>query len=217
MMIILIIILLLFPSYNIVLVVDGVCDPGDKESLLSFAASFSNNNLFSNWSGGVQDCCSWDGVLCDHVRDRVVGLSLPDRGLRGSIPVSLLNLGFLRFLDLSRNFLSGSLPEGFFERRRLFRRIDLSCNRLSGSCLQIELLPATLFSLNLSSNHFNGTIDARLPQSLMAFNVSNNTFSGGIPSALCVNSPDLVVLDFSLNDFMGSIPDGFGGCSKLEV
>ncbi|GKB24756.1 tyrosine-sulfated glycopeptide receptor 1 [Tanacetum coccineum] len=52
---------------------------------------------------------------------------------------------------------------------------------------------------------------------LVAFNVSNNTFSGGIPSDLCVNSPDLVILDFSLNDFMGSIPDGFGGCSKLKV
>ncbi|KAM0039380.1 putative leucine-rich repeat-containing, plant-type, leucine-rich repeat domain superfamily [Helianthus debilis subsp. tardiflorus] len=200
----LIILMLLFPT-----LADAGCNPGDEHSLLSFATNFPN----LNWSATV-DCCLWDGISCDDKRYRVVGLSISKRGLRGTIHSSLQNLTSLSFLNLSYNFLSGPLPDRLFSSFNNLHTIDLSYNRLSGNLPNI--FPATLQSLNLSSNHFSGTIQKDILQSMTALNLSNNSFTGSIPPSICATSPALVLLDFSLNDLTGNIPQGFGACSKLQ-
>ncbi|KAL8217519.1 hypothetical protein R6Q57_020892 [Mikania cordata] len=48
-------------------------------------------------------------------------------------------------------------------------------------------------------------------------NFSSNSFSETIPPFICINSPALVILDLSLNDLTGNIPQGFGTCSNLQV
>ncbi|KAI3759822.1 hypothetical protein L6452_07904 [Arctium lappa] len=204
----LILLFLLFPPFT-----DAACNPLVHNSLLSFATTFPT----LNWSTSTADCCSWDGITCDDTGDRVLHLSLPAKGLRGAIPSSLLNLTSLSLLNLSCNFLSGPLPNGLFSSLNNLHTIDLSYNRLSG---HLPTFPPTLKSLNLSSNHFDGTIQSfflNSPQTLTAFNISNNSFTGVIPPSICTTSPALLILDFSLNDFTGDIPSGFGGCSKLQV
>ncbi|KAM0030800.1 putative leucine-rich repeat domain superfamily [Helianthus debilis subsp. tardiflorus] len=96
--------------------------------------------------------------------------------------------------------------------------IDLSYNRLSGHLP--HTWPPTLQVLNLSSNHFDGTIQTtnlQSFQSMITLNISNNSFTGTIPPSICSNSPALVNLDFSLNHFTRNIPQGFGACSNLVV
>ncbi|KAI3766305.1 hypothetical protein L2E82_16358 [Cichorium intybus] len=203
----LIIVILLFP-----VITDAACSRLDRESLLSFAANFPS----LNWTAAV-DCCSWDGIDCD-TGDRVVELSLPDRGLRGSIPSSLQSLTTLSLLNLSCNFLSGPLPDGLFSSMNNLHTIDLSYNRLTGKLP--DIWPANVQLLNFSSNYFNGTIESVFLQPtprLIALNISNNTFTGVIPPSICKISPGLVILDFTLNDFTGIIPSGFGDCSNLQV
>ncbi|KAD2806065.1 hypothetical protein E3N88_39442 [Mikania micrantha] len=178
----LIMLLLLFPAF-----VDADCNTDDKDSLLSFATNFPT----LNWSAMV-DCCSWDGISCDK-HDRVVRLSIPKRRLRGTLPSSLQNLTNLSFLNLSNNFLSGLLPDGFFSSFNNLHTIDLSDNYVHGNLSNI--LPATIKEINFSSNSFFGTI----------------------PPSICINSPALVILDLSLNYFTGNIPQGFGTCSNLQV
>ncbi|XP_071727224.1 receptor-like protein 2 [Rutidosis leptorrhynchoides] len=147
----------------------STCNPLDKESLLQLATNFHN----LNWSASI-DCCSWDGITCDDKRNRVIELSLPLKGLAGAIPFSIQNLTFLSLLDLSRNLLSGPIPNGFFSSFKNLEIVDLSYNTLSGELNQI--LPA-----------------------------------------ICTNSPDLAVIDFSNNLFNGNIPPNFSTCSKLRV
>ncbi|KAK9072826.1 hypothetical protein SSX86_009261 [Deinandra increscens subsp. villosa] len=204
--------LLLFPSFT-----GADCNPDDQDSLLSFGNNFNYNNL--NWSTTF-DCCSWEGVSCDdlgnNLGNRVVGLSIPEKNLRGTLPLTLQNLTFLSSLNLSCNFFSGPFPQGFFSSLNNLITIDLSFNRLSGTLP--SNFPSTLRFLNLSSNHFNGTFDSHAFQNLISLNASNNSFSGPIPPSICETSPGLSLLDLSLNQFNGDIPQGtFGACGSLRV
>ncbi|KAK3035574.1 hypothetical protein RJ639_034779, partial [Escallonia herrerae] len=170
-----------------------------------------------NWSPSL-DCCQWKGIGCD-AQDRVNRLWLPSSGLSGGISPSILNLTRLAQLNLSHNWLSDPLPDGFFTSLNLLQIVDLSFNRLSGPPLPSGSLPVTVQTLNLSSNHFVGTIQSSFLQqalNLVSFNISNNSFTGQIPSSICRNSPSLVLLDFSFNEFDSQLPQGFGDCSKLE-
>ncbi|GMQ07898.1 hypothetical protein CsSME_00051892 [Camellia sinensis var. sinensis] len=191
------------------------CNQLDQDSLLSFSLTISPP---LNWTSDL-DCCLWEGIACDG-NNRVSRLWLPSQGLRGFISPSILNLTGLNQLNVSHNYLSGTLPDQFFSSLIHLEIIDLSYNRLSGPLPPTDSLPITIQKLDLSSNHFNGTVQSLFFQpgwNLTAFNVSNNSFAGPIPSSICTNSASVQFLDFSFNEFSGQIPLGFGGCSKLEV
>ncbi|XP_024190090.1 receptor-like protein 2 [Rosa chinensis] len=75
--------------------------------------------------------------------------------------------------------------------------------------------------VDLSSNHLHGAVSSSFFQeawNLTSFSVSDNTFSGPMPSSIChPSSSSLRHLDFSFNNFNGSISSGLGKCSKLQV
>jgi hypothetical protein len=71
--------------------------------------------------GNTADVCNWHGIFCDFLdgnpqRPVVNGLSLEDNNLRGTLPASLSQLQHLRRLDVSRNALTGDVPEGLLQR-----------------------------------------------------------------------------------------------------
>jgi Leucine-rich repeat (LRR) protein len=93
----------------------------------------------------------------------------------------------------------------------------LSYNRLFGN---ISGWPASIEIVEISSNHFNRTIQSSFLQrawSLIELNVNNNNFAGPIPSYPCTNSFFARLLDFSHNLHSGQVPSGLGSCSKLKV
>ncbi|PIN11788.1 Serine/threonine protein kinase [Handroanthus impetiginosus] len=193
----------------------GSCSQLDRDSLSLFSRSISATPPL-NWSLSY-DCCSWEGVGCDG-SGKLTNLWLPSRGLIGSIPPSIVNLSSISQLSLSHNWLSGSLPDGFFASLNQLQVVDLSRNRLAGEIPPSDKLPATVKTFNLSSNHFHGTIQPSFLQpalNLETFDVSNNSFSGSILSSICSFSPSIQRTDFSNNDFTGPVPQGFGQCTNL--
>jgi hypothetical protein len=71
--------------------------------------------------GSTRPVCEWHGVLCDFVdgdaeRPVVAGLWLDSNNLRGALPASLTALSRLQSLNVSRNHLSGEVPQALLQR-----------------------------------------------------------------------------------------------------
>lgn len=142
--------------------------------------------------------CRWRGVICNSAAnpERVSVLHLPNSGLHGPLsPHFRYSLPYLRLLNLSSNFLSGSLRH-FFTIPPPFPRLailDLSYNSLSGA------LPSSLAFCS----------------SLQEIYLSHNLFSGSIPPSLG-SLPDLLSLSLNHNRFVGVLPASLSRCSKLQ-
>ncbi|KEH20413.1 LRR receptor-like kinase [Medicago truncatula] len=95
------------------------------------------------------------------------------------------NLNLMTGLDLSSNYLSGSIPPEIGELREIIA-LNLSRNRLSGSIPGTFSNLINIESLDLSYNNLSGAIPQNLTDlySLAIFNVSYNKFSGTIPTTM---------------------------------
>ncbi|XVF78261.1 hypothetical protein PTKIN_Ptkin14bG0116800 [Pterospermum kingtungense] len=168
-----------------------LCLPDQKSALLEFKSTISIDDDYcevyprtNSWDRSI-DCCSWEGVSCNNVTGRVIGINLSESCLRGSILAnnSLFHLHHLQWLDLSSNWLDGSL----LQNSSLFHLHELQ-------------------RLNLAHNHFNGPISSEFFSrfvSLTHLNLSSSGFSADfIPHQISLLS-NLVSLDLSIDDFSG--------------
>ncbi|WJX37840.1 hypothetical protein P8452_25566 [Trifolium repens] len=79
------------------------CNEKDEETLLIFKKGINDTyDMMSSWST-KKDCCAWEGVHCDNITKRVTELDLHFQNLKGEINLSILQLEFLSYLDLSWN------------------------------------------------------------------------------------------------------------------
>ncbi|KAI8558071.1 hypothetical protein RHMOL_Rhmol04G0060000 [Rhododendron molle] len=128
----------------------------DRSALLQFKESFFINEFASvdlsayskieSWKldGNTSDCCSWDGVECDHDSGRVIGLDLSSSFLYGSVNSnsSLFSLVHLQRLNLAGNdFNYSQVPTGIGNLSRL-RSLNLSNSFFSGQ------IPSEISSLS---------------------------------------------------------------------
>ncbi|KAM7254288.1 hypothetical protein ACFE04_031970 [Oxalis oulophora] len=152
-------------------------------------------------------------------------LKLHDNNLHGSIPVSLSLLTNLTLIALNINKLNGTLPPAFFSNCSLLRNVDISYNFLTGTIPEEIGNCPNLWTLNLYNNNFTG----RLPQSLTNtslsnLDVENNHLSGELPSVLLKNLPGLVYLHLSYNNMvshdentnLGPFFDALRNCKSLK-
>ncbi|GKV26098.1 hypothetical protein SLEP1_g35451 [Rubroshorea leprosula] len=106
------------------------------------------------WKSQGVDCCSWEGIWCDQNTFHVIGLDLSSSCLFGSInsssslfhlrhlqylnlalndfnfskiPSAMGNLSKLTYLNLSRSFFAGQIPQGISKLSKLVE-LDLSFN-----------------------------------------------------------------------------------------
>ncbi|CAK8573516.1 unnamed protein product [Lathyrus sativus] len=125
------------------------CIEQERQALLDFKASISQNssNRLSSWKG--THCCQWDGIRCHNVTGHVLKLDLrnpcylPSWVLRErevyhyfryglsliapNVSSSLLQLEHLTYLDLSGNDFCGSSIPMFIGSMEHLEYLSLSC------------------------------------------------------------------------------------------
>ncbi|KAK1363783.1 putative LRR receptor-like serine/threonine-protein kinase [Heracleum sosnowskyi] len=169
-------------------------------------------NVLSNWNSNDQTPCHWNGVTCESpgtldAFSRVIGLSLPNSELLGSISADLGVVQHLQSLNLSGNSINGSIPLSLYNVSSL-RTLDLSNNLISGELSELVGGLNNLDSLNLSDNALGGKIPINLTtlHNITVVSLKYNYFSGDIPGGF----DSVKFLDLSSNLINGSLPSSFG-------
>ena len=141
-------------------------------------------------------------------------LVLYNNMISGAIPSSLCRLRELRFLDLSRNNLNGSITDCLVNESSTnmtslsIINLSLRDNNLSGEFPSLlQKCPGLIF-LDLGHNQFVGTLPAWIGEKLSSLSflgLRSNMFYGHIPVEL-TKLVNLQYLDLAYNNISGSIP-----------
>ncbi|KAL6555596.1 hypothetical protein OROHE_007268 [Orobanche hederae] len=118
--------------------------------------------------------------------------------LNGTLPEEFVNLTHLRELDLTRNYLNGSIPR-IFGQSRLVTYWD----RLTGTFPEEVGNITTLETLALADNLFEGNLPAGRLRNLMTLQLSANNFDGTIPQTYG-NLRNLIRISGRLPGFIGN-------------
>ncbi len=170
------------------------------------------------WGGKAGTECSWFGVTCNTAQTAVLGLSLDDNGLKGTLPAAaLLKLPGLQTLELEGNSLSGALPKDLGRMANL-RSLRLGLNLFSGVLPKELGNLARLESLSLPFNKLSGGLPPELGRlaSLRLLDLSQNAITGAIPPQLG-DLRSLMFLDLSANRLTGVIPVELGRLTSLTA
>ena len=176
----------------------------DCDSLLAARVTLRGTATL-NWSHST-DIENWEGVTLSGAPKRVTKLSIPRRGLLGTIPPELGDLTGLTELILSDNHLTDGIPPELGSLASL-ERLMLPNNNLTGE-IPPELADlSNLTWLWLNSNQLSGKIPPELGDlaNLSALNLGWNQLSGDIPSELG-NLRKLQRLTLTVNQLSGCVP-----------
>ncbi|XVF79516.1 hypothetical protein PTKIN_Ptkin14bG0229300 [Pterospermum kingtungense] len=142
-----------------------LCSLVEASALIQFKSSLSINKtrsrsrIYYSWKEGT-DCCSWDGVTCDHIKGHVIGLDLSCSWLYGTISSnsSLFQLPHLQQLNLAfNNFNHSNISSKFGEFASLVH-FNLSTSSFAGHIPSQVSHLSNLVSLDLSENDYQ-TLD----------------------------------------------------------
>ncbi|KAJ9167171.1 hypothetical protein P3X46_021841 [Hevea brasiliensis] len=145
-------------------------------------------------------------------------IDLSSNFLKGTLPNSVANLSkHVQVLSLSENQLHNAIPLGIVNLPNL-RFFDLSSNYLTGPVLVDFEKLGRLEYLVLENNKFTGIIPSSIRYlSFLSFVFMKfNNFNGSIPASLAT-CRNLIVLDLSHNSLSGSIPPEVIGLQSLSI
>ncbi|KAG5551537.1 hypothetical protein RHGRI_009822 [Rhododendron griersonianum] len=150
-----------------------------------------------------------DSVTCTPCNDTVchiTRIALKSQDLLGTLPPELARLTHLQDIDLTRNYLSGTIPSEWGSLKLV--HISLLGNRLTGP-IPIEFGNiSTLANLTVEFNQLSGPIPAELGSLplLEKLHLTSNNFTGELPDTLAKLT---TLKDFRIGDnhFTGKIPD----------
>ncbi|CAI7804219.1 unnamed protein product, partial [Closterium sp. NIES-54] len=125
---------------------------------------------------------TWDGVLCNSA-GRVVSLLLPNSKLTGTLPLVVSTLTALTAIDLTSNLLLGRLDEVATQLRLLtnLKSIDLSYNWLSGSVPAFMFTLPSLTKITMGYNYLTGALPP-VTSPLSVVDVQFNFLAGTFPT-----------------------------------
>ena len=220
----------------------AVADPAntrlvsDCKALLAAGDVLAGTGIL-NWSTNIP-ISDWEGVAVRGTPQRVTRLSLPNKGLGGTIPPDLGSLSMLTDLNLRTNGLTGPIPAELGGLTNLVR-LNLHTNQLTGPVPDLSRMtnieemylarnmltgpvPAWLNGMTemrelwLWGNELTGTIpDLSGMTSLEKLKLAANHLEGGVPEASALPA-DLRWLIIQDNPMGGTIPD-LSGMTRMTV
>uniref|UniRef100_A0A5B6ZU26 non-specific serine/threonine protein kinase n=1 Tax=Davidia involucrata TaxID=16924 RepID=A0A5B6ZU26_DAVIN len=144
----------------------------------------------------------------------VTNILLKGQNLKGVLPVEFANLSHLEEIDLSRNYISGSIPTSFA--KLPLTTLSLLGNRIDGSNFEELGKIATLEELILDDNQIGGPLPQNLGNlSLKKLLLSGNNFTGTIPETYD-QLKNLTNFRIDGSALSGKIPDFIGKWTSIE-
>ncbi|XP_043690207.1 protein STRUBBELIG-RECEPTOR FAMILY 8-like isoform X2 [Telopea speciosissima] len=134
----------------------------------------------------------------------LTSLNLASNNLSGNFPYSVLDMGFLNYLNLSQNLLSQSIKDIFAQLPGL-SVLDLSFNNFSGDLPNSFSSLSNLSTLYMQNNQLTGSVNVLANLPLTNLNIADNKFNGSIPQEL--NSiPNFIYAGNSFNNSPAPAP-----------
>lgn len=213
--------------------------PLETDALLDIKSHLEDpQNYLGNWDESHSPC-QFYGVTCDQTSGGVIGISLSNTSLSGTISSSFSLLSQLRTLELGANSISGTIPAALANCTNL-QVLNLSTNSLTGQLPDLSTF-INLQVLDLSTNDFSGPFPAWVGKlsGLTELGLGENNFNeGDVPESigklknltwlflgqcnlrgeLPVSIFDLVslgTLDFSRNQIIGVFPIAISNLRNL--
>ncbi|BBG99737.1 Leucine-rich repeat transmembrane protein kinase [Prunus dulcis] len=144
----------------------------------------------------------------------IISIALKAQNLSGTVPPEFSKLQHLKDLDLSRNYLNGSIPSQWGTMRLV--TLSLMGNRLSGPFPKVLTNITTLRNFIVSSNAFTGELPLALAKltNLSDMRICDNNFSGKIPDFIG-NWTRISKLHIQGSSLEGPIPSSISGLTSL--
>ncbi|KAJ6824357.1 putative LRR receptor-like serine/threonine-protein kinase [Iris pallida] len=185
--------------------------------------------LKKHWDFSVEPCSNADGWVdsysdsfyknnltcnCNSTSCNVVHIELKGQNLTGELPAEMTNLTQLNFIDLTRNYLNGTIPVAWASLP--LTNLSLLGNRISGTIPEELGNMITLKSLVLQDNEMEGPIPASLNNliNLERLFLSGNNFSGELPDLGSLKN--MTVFRIDGNPVSGKIPSFIGNWTQLQ-
>ncbi|XP_068640939.1 probable LRR receptor-like serine/threonine-protein kinase At1g53430 isoform X2 [Aristolochia californica] len=164
-----------------------------------------------NYENNVTCDCSYEKSTVCHV----IRVVLKGQNLNAVLPEEFANLTFLQQIDLTRNYLNGSIPSAWASLPLTF--LSLLGNRISGTIPKELGNIDSLAELIIQDNSLRGPLPPELGKlvNLQRFLASGNYFTGPLPTTFgeLKNLTDLI----DGNNISGKIPSFIGNWINLDI
>ncbi|KAK1353942.1 putative LRR receptor-like serine/threonine-protein kinase [Heracleum sosnowskyi] len=179
--------------------------PTSCSNVGDFNVTFGSN-IFSNVNC---DCSFNNNSVCHVTRIQLKGLNLT-----GELPAEFANLTHLGDINLSHNYIGGTIPRAFGQLNVVF--LSLLGNRVHGLIPPELANVTTLVELFLEDNLLEGPIPQNFGSliGLRRFVVSANKLNGTIPESFG-NLRNLTDFRIDGNELSGKIPDFIGNWTNI--
>ncbi|TVU36318.1 hypothetical protein EJB05_18249, partial [Eragrostis curvula] len=180
--------------------------PLDRDALLDIKGHLKDpQNYLSNWDESHSPC-QFYGVVCDPNSGDIIGISLSNISLSGTMASSFCRLNKLHTLELAANSITGTVPASLANCTNL-QVLNLSMNSLTGQLPDLSAL-VNLEVLDLSTNNFNGAFPVWVSKlsGLTELGLGENNFDEGVIPESIGDLKNLTWLFLGQCNLRGDIP-----------